>query len=35
MYLMNAAVSLCEAHLNWGLCYYYYFREGSGVRTCV
>ncbi len=26
MFSLNAALSLSEAPMNWGLCYYYYFR---------
>ena len=35
MELVNAALSLSEAPMNWGLCYYYYFRGRSGVEACV
>lgn len=36
MFSLNAALSLSEAPMNWGLCYYYYyFRGRSGVEACV
>lgn len=35
MFSLNAALSLSEAPMNWGLCYYYYFRDRSGVEACV
>ncbi len=35
MVSLNAALSLCEAPMNWGLCYCYYFRGRSGVEACV
>ena len=33
MFSLNAALSLSEAHMNWGLCYYYYLRGRSGVEA--
>lgn len=37
MFSLNAALSLSEAPMNLGLCYYYYyyFRGRSGVEACV
>ncbi len=35
MFSLNAALSLSEAPMNWGLCYYYDFRVSSGVEACV
>ena len=35
MFSLNAALSLSEAPINWGLSSYYYFTGRSGVEACV